>query len=262
MTAPQPPLPRSSWRRRTREIITERLGLKLIALLVAALLWLVVNARQPTEGFVSVRLVPVLDSSLVLLDEPRPLEALVAGRAADLVKLYSTPLSVRRSVGGDVPDTLVLDVSPADVRVPAGLVGAVRVLDLQPRSVTLRFESRASRRISVVNEGRIMLQTDSGPRLAVVEFEPQSVRVTGARRAVRRLRGIRPHSLLIAAGDSVVRLAELDTVGTGLRVQPVQVRVRVRSPMVASRADTVSEPADTLEPAPAGAPAPLASPTP
>src|SRR3954468_14180339 len=151
----------SGWRRRLRDTATERLGLKAIALVLALLLWIVVSLRQPTEGYVRVRVAPTLDSSLVLIGPAPELQALVTGRAADLVKLYATPLVLHRTVGGDVPDTLMLDVTPADVHVPAELSEAVHVLDVQPRSVMLRFESSVTQRIPVTNDGRIVVRTDS-----------------------------------------------------------------------------------------------------
>jgi hypothetical protein len=224
-----PPASTPSWRRRLRDIATERLGLKAIALLLALLLWLVVSARQPTESLVRVRVSPVLDSSLVLLDGTSEVRALVAGRAADLVKLAGDPPTVRRSVGGDAPDTLVLDLTTADVHLPPELADHVRVLDVQPRSITLRFEARASRRVPIVNDGRVVLRADSSARRSGdVVFEPQAVRVTGPRRIVRRLRGIHPRSLTIAMNDTMPHVADLDTAGTGVEVQPAQVKVQWR----------------------------------
>jgi YbbR domain-containing protein len=223
------PPPRPTWRRRVREVATERLGLKAVAIVLAVLLWFVVSARQPTESYVRVRVAPTLDSSLVLLEGTPELRALVTGRAADLVKLYASPLVVRRSVGGDAPDTLMLDVTPADVHVPAELADAVHVVDVQPRSVMLRFETRATRRVPVVNDGRVVVPKDSGAALAgEVVFEPPAVRVTGPRRLVRRLRGIRPLSLSIATRDTLPHVADLDTTGTGVQVQPAQVKVQLR----------------------------------
>ncbi|MDB4882044.1 MAG: hypothetical protein JWL95_810 [Gemmatimonadetes bacterium] len=222
--------PRPSWRRRARELATERLKLKAIALLLAALLWVVVGARQPTEGYVRVKVVPELDSTLVLLDGTAELQALVAGRAADLVKLYAVPLVLRRRIGGDVPDTLVLDVTAADVHVPPELTESIRVVDVQPRSVVLRFETGATRRVPVENDGRIVVQSDSGVGpTSSAEFEPRTVRVTGPRRVVHRLRAIHPFSLSLVSGDTLQHVADLDTSGTGVRVQPTQVKVRLRA---------------------------------
>lgn len=220
--------PRPIWRR-LRGAVAERLGLKATALVLAVMLWVLVSAREPTEGLVRVRVIPVLDSSLVLRDGPPELRALVAGRAADLVKLYANPLVVRRTVGGDVPDTLVLDVGPSDVHIPAELSDGVRVLDVQPRSVTLRFETKVTRDVPILNDGHVVVRTDSGLAVAEdVRFDPREVRATGPRGAVRRLRGIHPFSLAIPIGDTMPHVADLDTAGTGVRVQPMHVKVQLR----------------------------------
>ena len=238
---PAPPATRPTWQRRLRDIATERLGLKAIALLLALLLWLVVSARQPTESLVRVRVSPVLDSTLVLVAGTSEVRALVAGRAADLVKLSTDPPVVRRSIGGDAPDTLVLDLSAADVHIPPGLADQVRVLDVQPRSITLRFETRASRRVPIVNDGRVTVRTDSSVSVrGDLVFEPTAVRVTGPRRMVRRLSEIHPHALAIAMNDTMPHVADLDTAGTGVQVQPAQVKVQWRG-TAASPADTPVE---------------------
>lgn len=220
---------RRSWRAHLRAGFTERLGLKATALLITVLIWLLVGARQRTESFVPVSVTPVLDSSLVLLGDPPLLRALVAGSTADIVKLYATPPEIRRTVSGDVPDTLVLDLTPSDVRIPPEMSGDVRVLDVQPRSVTLRFETKASSRVSVLNGGRIRVQFAGGaPATARLRFEPDTVRVTGPRRIVRRLRGVYPVPLTIAVGDTLPHVADLDTAGLGVTVSPAQVKVRAR----------------------------------
>ena len=227
---PASPAPGPTWQRRLREIATERLGLKAIALLIALLLWLVVSARKPTESLVRVLVAPALDSTLVLLDGTTEVHALVAARTSDLLKLVADPPVVRRSVGGDAPDTLVLDLTAADVHLPPGLADQVRVLDVQPRSITLRFETRASSRVPIVNDGRVVVLDDSTRRAAGdLVFEPQTVRVTGPRRTVRRMRGIRPHALSIAMNDTMPHVADLDTAGTGVQVQPAQVKVHWRA---------------------------------
>jgi hypothetical protein len=210
-------------------MLTERLGLKATALLISVLLWFVVGARQPTEGYVNVRLEPELDSTLELLERPPLLRALVAGRAADIVKLYASPPVLRRTIGGEAPDTLVLDVSPADVHLPPEVASDVHVLDVEPRKVTLRFGTSATRRVAVVNAGRIRVEGDtSAVSSARVRFAPETVRITGPRRAVRRLRGVFPSALAISVGDTMQHVADLDTAGLGVRVHPAQVKVQVR----------------------------------
>jgi hypothetical protein len=214
------------------------------------LLWLVVSARQPTESYVDVRVVPELDSSLALLDQPPHVRALVAGRAADIVKLYAAHPIVHRRIDADAPDTLVLDISPADVHIPAELAGDVRVLEVQPRAVTLRFESKASRRVAVRNEQRVRPILDTAhftagsrsvgaTRAIAVRFVPETVRITGSRAAVRRVGVIRPVPLSIAWGDTMPHVVDLDTTGLGVRVQPAQVKVVARPSCQTAEGTTV-----------------------
>jgi hypothetical protein len=231
------PYERRGWKAHGRAALTERLGLKATALLIAVLLWLVVSARQPTESYVDVRVMPELDSSLALLDQPPHVRALVAGRAADIVKLYAAPPVVHRRIDADAPDTLALDISPADVHLPAELAGDVHVLEVQPRVVMLRFESKATRRVAVQNAQRVRAlvdttnasRTPSLPTRGVsLHFAPETVRITGSRAAVRRVSSVRPVPLLIAWGDTMPHLVDLDTTGLGVRVHPAQVKVVAR----------------------------------
>ena len=209
--------------------MTERLGLKATALALAILLWVIASARQPTQGYVRVKVVPALDSSLVLLDPPSSLEALVAGRAVDIVKLYAEPPSVHRRIDGDVPDTLVLDVTPSDVRLPPEFANDVRILDVQPRSVTLRFGTRATRRVPVMSAGRILVKDSASASAAGhVDFDPPTVLITGPRHAVRRIVAVHPFSLSIVRGDTIRHVADLDTTGLGVRILPSQVKVQLR----------------------------------
>ena len=212
-----------------RLALTERLGLKATALLIAVLLWLVVSAREPVQEYVNVRVMPTLDSSLVLLEEPPQLKALVTGRAVDIVKLRADPPSVHRIVDADVPDTLVLGVGPGDVRMPAELADHVHVLDVQPRTVYLRFGAKATRRVPVEAEaGRILVRRDTSlvPARSVV-MEPSTVRITGPRQLVRRIASVHPYSMTIVEGDTAPHFADLDTTGLGVRITPARVKVTI-----------------------------------
>jgi hypothetical protein len=230
MTALPPPgsSERASWRQTLRAAFLERLGLKAISIVIALLLWLVVKARQPVQDYVPVVVMPTLDSSLVLLETPPQLKALVSGRAVDILRLHVDPLVIHRIIDADVPDTLVLDVTPADVGVPADLVDRAHVLDVQPRSVALRFGTKATKRVPViVGLDRVVIRADSLYDSFSILAEPTSVRITGPRRLVRRIKDMRPHSLTITSVDSAY-YADLDTSGLGVRVLPTRVRVSIK----------------------------------
>jgi hypothetical protein len=106
----------------------------------------------------------------------------------------------------------------------------VRVLDVQPRNVTLRFGTRATRRVPVVNDGRVVMKNGGAPIAAEgVQFEPRMVRITGPRRLVRSVKDVRPYSLMIERDDTLQHVADLDTSGLGVRMLPSQVKVLLRS---------------------------------
>ena len=199
---------------------TERLGLKASAVVLAVALWFIVAAREPTQDVASVRFAPQLDSALVLRDPAMPVRALVMGRPSEILKLANTPLVIRRPIANDVPDTLVLMLRPADVEVPEGVEVIVR--DVQPHSLTLRFEPTASRKVPV----RSALQIRAHPGSAV-RFDPESVTVLGPRRAVAQLRFVQ--TVVDSIGvDTVPHLVDLDTAGLGVSVRPAQVKATIR----------------------------------
>jgi YbbR domain-containing protein len=229
MTSPPPPgSSRARWRHALREVFLARLGIKALSLLIAILLWLIVKGRQPVEDYVTVRVMPTLDSSLVLLEQPATLTALVTGRAVDIAKLRADPPAVHRIVDGDVPDTLVFQVAASDVRVSADLADFVHVLDVQPRSVSLRFGDKATKRVPV-NAGLDRVRVIPSPDHDVYTLvaEPGFVRISGPRQLVRRIKEIRPYSLTITSADSTY-LADLDTSGLGVRVVPSRVKISVK----------------------------------
>jgi len=215
--------PNPSWRRRVVAAFTERLVLKATAIFLTLVVWFVVNVKEPQIELVRVRFVPTLDSSLVLRDPPPELQATVAGRPEDLIKLSSSPPVVRRQITADSPDTLVLDFRPADVTLPAGVDAVVR--DVQPRSVMLRFESTWSRRVPVQSGLDIATDHWSGP--VTLRFDPDSVQVSGPRHVVLRVPFVRTVRTTISVPDSLPHLVDLDTTRLGLRVRPTQVKVQV-----------------------------------
>jgi hypothetical protein len=241
---------RAFWSRQLRPALTERLELKTTALLLAIVLWFMVSARETTEEIVGVRFAPQLDSSLVLRDAPRAVSALVIGRRGELLKLLSNAPVIRRPIDDEVPDTLPLELRPADVELPPNVDARVR--DVQPRRITLYFQSDLTRLVPVrlPTEG-----ADGAARTAMVRFEPESVRVTGPRRAIARLAAVHPKPDAIPARDSGTFLVPLDTGSIGVRVRPSRVMVVVSPPPAngpaqngGARADSAARRADAGPP--------------
>ncbi|GAC1689934.1 MAG: hypothetical protein NVS9B3_08540 [Gemmatimonadaceae bacterium] len=123
-------------RRAFAAALTERLPFKAAALFLAAILWAVVRTRETTEALVPVRIAPVLDSTVSVRGRVPAVRAVVAARAADIAALYASPPVIRRVVHEEAGDSVRFDLTPVDVDLE-GVPG--RVLDIRPRTVTLRL---------------------------------------------------------------------------------------------------------------------------
>ena len=227
MTDVAPPRPHGSLQRRLTAAFTQQLGLKGMAILVAVVLWFVVNAKEPQVAIVTVRFTPQLDSSLVLRDTAPELRAIVAGSPKELIKLASNRPSIRRPIGANSPDTVVVDLRPDDVTLPEGVDAVVR--DIEPRSITLRFESTASRKVPIVSALAATATGVVGP--IATRLDPDSAQVSGPRLRVAQIKSVKTIRTVISFPDSLPHLVDIDTTGFGtLRVKPSQVKVLLVTP--------------------------------
>jgi hypothetical protein len=212
--------------RRVVAAFTHQLPLKATAVFLAIILWFVVNAKEPQLELVPVRFTPVLDSALVLREPVPPLQAIVAGSPKELIKLSSNVAIIRRQISADTPDTVVLDLRPGDVSLPDGVDAVVR--DVQPRSVTLRFESIASRRVRVTSAIDVAMRGSGGAVTPV--FDPSTVVLTGPRHLLQKITSVKTVRTTIPYPDSLPHLVDIDTTGFGsARVKPAQVKVEFQA---------------------------------
>src|SRR5918998_155974 len=214
---------RRAWDHRIRSTFTERLELKVTAVVLAVVLWFLVSARETTEEIVGVRFAPQLDSSLALREPPRAISALVIGRRSELMKLVANAPVIRRPIDDEVPDTLSIDLRTGDVELPPNVDARVR--DVQPRRLPLYFQSDLTRLVPVRPPPDAPL--DAG---ATMRFEPESVRVAGPRRSVARIAAVHPVRHTMPANDSGRFLVSLDTSSLGVRVRPRRVMAIVSPP--------------------------------
>ena len=210
--------------------------LKLAALALAILLWVVVSAEQVTTQWipVPVRVAPGDPDRVVTGGPvPREVEVRVAGPGRELWELaLERPLLVL-PVDGVQADTQVFELEPRMVRIPNGL--SVTPLDVRPGSVRVLTQRLVTRDVPV----RVRLARRSRDRFVVLDtprVSPATVRVTGPADRVARLDAVVTEPLEIGAADSVVRLAvPLDGDSLG------GVRASARSVEVSARVDRVVE---------------------
>ena len=222
-----------SLQRWLKAALMERLGYKAAALFFAVVLWLVVSAEEPSEEVVPVRLEASFDTTRVLTSTRPELRALVAGRARDLIKLYEKPPVVRRAVTDDAPDSVAVDLKPADVYIPPDVDAVVR--DIQPRTLVLVFDVTSTRRVPVANKVRVAIADRGGMTATrLTRVVPDSVTITGPRRVVNTVRFVSTVDQTVTVHDTGDFMIPLDVkrLAAGVRVQPTEVRLVVQMPPV------------------------------
>lgn len=214
--------------RRLRGWIVNNWPIKLTALILAAILWAVVAAQEPTNQLVPVRLEVTPPAGRALASELPPIQALFAGTPRELLKLYSRPPIIRKVV----PDTLTgsrytIELSTADIRVIDE--AAVNPTDIEPRIVPIRLDDVAERTVPVIP--RISVAPDSGYRqFGSISVEPESVVVRGPEEAVRRTSSIFTVRRELTGLREPLRIpVPLDTarLGGGLHLFPMQVDISI-----------------------------------
>ena len=220
-----PPRPTPPWRRRIIAGAAENIGLKAAALFFALVLWLIVSAKEPSQELVQVRFAPTFDSTLHVEGPLPSIHALVVGPGQELLKLYASPPVVHHNFPADVPDVVTFHLGPGDVDLPPGL--DARVQDVEPRTVTMRFDPTLEKDVPV--RSALRLQADSGIRIAgPPSLDPDTVTVVGRRLAVSKIDSITTLKQDLMVHDSSPLIVELDTANLGVRVRPARVRVSIK----------------------------------
>jgi YbbR domain-containing protein len=255
-------------------IFTDNWKLKLLAIALTLLLWVVVSAEQVTSSWIPVPLeVQVTDSGYRLIASSVPDEVQVrfTGPGRDFLDLAIRRSPLLLSVG-EVDDTLdVFALEPGMVQTSNQLSAIPN--DVRPRTITLRFTEIADDLVPVAVRVRNELE-DEWTVVGDVTVEPSTVRLRGPVRLVQRVDTVYTDLVTISSGDSVFnRDVALDTddlagvrvtpdtvqvsgevdriieatlegvpisVGSGIRIQPATVAVTLQGPERAVRAVTAT----------------------
>jgi hypothetical protein len=166
-----------------RGLFTQNLGYKLIALLLALLLWFDVSTEEVAvvEYPVPLRIAVRGSDMIVTNDVPREVDVTFSGRGRDLLRLDKDRLAIDREVRGGENDTLQVPLDPRDVETPADLeVAAIAVTPGQVVVVTDRFMEKT---VSLQTVGAPT--AEEGALVVDLVVEPRVVRVRGVTAEVR-----------------------------------------------------------------------------
>lgn len=208
-----------------RRFFLDNLQLKIAAILLAVVLWLIVTSRGQTEI--------ALNVPIEYINIPSGIEITkhMANSANVVIKGHESILkNIRR---GDV--RVAMDVSSAkkgentfhirkdDIRLPY----TVSVTKIEPSSVKLVFEETVSKKVII--KPIIVGTPDTGYYVKQFELEPKDVVVEGANSEVRKIGYIKTESIDISGLTENSKLeVALDISGKNIRTNVDRVDVHIK----------------------------------
>lgn len=204
------------------------LGLKLLSVCVASLLWLVVAGERVVERVIRV---PVEFQNLpadleIVGNPPEQIEVRVRGGSGTLNRLDPGDLSMVLNLLAARTGRRLFHLTPGQVNAPYG----VEVVQVAPSSATIEFETTGIRVVRVQPE--IDGTPAEGFEVVSVESVPATVEVAGPESALLALGEAITEPVSIAGQSRTVR--EIVTVGV------VDSSIRVRAPQTATVTVTIA----------------------
>jgi hypothetical protein len=212
-----------------REAMVRHWPLKLAALALSAILWVVVSLDEPATHLEDIRLQLALAPSTALVLPVPPIQAVIAGPRREFLKLTGAPLLVHVAI----PDSVTgahhhLVISPSDVELPRDV--KVTVEDVVPREIDLVLDRRAEKSVPVAL--RAVVEPEAGYALdGPLEVAPDQVTVSGARSLLSTLDSVATAPVQVrGVAGAFTRIVPLDTTGHAvLRMVPAAVTLRGRT---------------------------------
>ena len=211
------------------------IGLKVMSIALAALLWLAVAGEQIVERALRI---PLEFTNRPAQLEPvgEPLDVVdvrVRGSSGRLSRIAAGEVVAVVDLTGARPGQRLFHVSASDVRAPFG----VEVVQVAPTTLYMTFEPPLTKTVPVIPE----VEGDPAPgyEVAVRSADPATVEIIGPKSAVTEMKAAitEPVSVagesksivrLVSVGvaDPTVRLKSVDVVRVTVTIRPVRVRTK------------------------------------
>jgi YbbR domain-containing protein len=159
------------------------LGLKIVSVFIAVLLWLVVAGEQPGERGLRVPIeLQNLPPNIEVVDLPiETVDVRVRGPSGTLGRLTAGDMVAVLDLQTARPGRRLFHLTPEQVRTPFG----VEVAQVNPPTVALRFETSATRAVPVAPA--VIGDVAPGYVVRDITAEPATVEVIGPQSAIRQL---------------------------------------------------------------------------
>lgn len=177
------------------------IGLKLLSVAIAVLLWMVVSGEEIVERGLRVPLeLQQIPAGLELMgDVPATVDVRVRGASGTLSRVGAGDVVAVLDIHGAQAGRRLFPLTPDQVKTPFG----VEVVQVTPSAIAMAFEASASRQVPVVPavDGRPAPGYVVGARSA----DPQSVDVIGPESAVKRVTEVLTEPVSVAGARDQVR---------------------------------------------------------
>jgi YbbR domain-containing protein len=225
-------------------------GMKVVSIVLASLLWLIVSGEQIVERALRIPLeFTNVPSQLEIVGEPpNVVDVRVRGSSGALSRIAAGELVAVLDLRTAREGQRLLHLSAAEVRVPFG----VEVVQVSPSNFYMTFEPAARKLVPVVPE--VDGEPAAGYEIGTVTAEPPAVEVEGPRSAIAALTSAvtepvsaagaaGPVSELVTVGvpDPSVRLTKPEPVRVTVNVAPAQLQWAVAGVPVSVRNGTGRE---------------------
>jgi len=208
--------------------VTENIGIKIVSVLFAILLWLYVTAQigERQTFKVPLDLVNIPESLAIVHAAPKEISVTVRGPRSELMKLrFLSRVRGTVDLSGAKRGTVVVPLSPAILNLPAGFPAGDASID-SPRSLTLDFERMISAYVPVAPVFR-----GAVPREMILVGQPvvspPVVLVRGSAAAMSGLAAVETEPIDLRGRRSGFAQEAVVRAGEGREARPRSVRIEV-----------------------------------
>ncbi|HWW74695.1 MAG TPA: CdaR family protein [Pyrinomonadaceae bacterium] len=227
---------RGAARRWLRALLFEDWTLKLLALAVTLGLWYAVTTQRApaTVRLRAVQLDFVLPEGVEIGNDPLDeVDVTLEGSQGKLAELNARNLVARADVTDLKPGDRVARLS--DRNVLMDLPEGVRIVEINPRSITLHLETVVEREVPV--EARFEGQLPEGFRQGAAQVSPASVRVRGPESHVRAVERAYTETISLAGQRETLTLPQVAVDISDHKVTPLDATVSVRVEITEEQAE-------------------------
>jgi YbbR domain-containing protein len=207
-----------------RKLLTENLGLKISAILIALFLWYFVTSRGQSEMSIEVpiefRNIPAglgiaSSSSKIAVVNVRGQERLMKNIKASSIRVMVDLSRAKKGEG-------TFAISKDEIKLPY----AMTVTTVSPTSFKIRMDETATKTVPVTP--LLTGVPERGYVVKTVEIEPRNIVVQGLKSDVRKISGLKTEALDITGlYESISQNLDIDTAGTNVTPEVTSAKVKV-----------------------------------